>query len=170
MKILNFAVFSGLALVFGILQSTALSFLSNSGILPDLAFLVVIYFTFLSGSLEGELLGFLLGLEFDILSSTPFGFYTFVFTLFGYLLGKFKGVIQLDIVLIPLLITTVSMIARWILMLFFTLFLGLESASAQLLQLPQLFQGLISIVISPVIFFVLGLIWRTIHKTKGFSV
>lgn len=169
MKIVSNGVYVVLTLACLLLQGTFLSGINQSGLMPDLSFLVLIYFAFMTGSLEGVAAGFLYGLFMDVLTSVPFGFHSLCFTVLGYIAGKFKGTIQLDLILMPLLLIFVALVTRWIFMIIEALVLGTDALFLQLLQWPMLMQALVSLGVTPLVFLGLQALWKSLHRTQGFS-
>lgn len=96
-----------------ILQSTLFEFLKIFGVKPDLCLMLIIYAAIYRGSLAGMLTGFGAGLLNGFFSQ-PFGFHSFIYTVVGYFLGKFEGLISLNSWLIKIILVFASTIAKGI--------------------------------------------------------
>ncbi|MBI9071648.1 MAG: rod shape-determining protein MreD [Melioribacteraceae bacterium] len=72
-----------------ILQMTIVPFLTFSFIAPDLIMILVIYFALRDGQMFGMVLGFVLGLLFDLFSGSLLGGHMFAYTLTGFIAGYF---------------------------------------------------------------------------------
>ncbi|MEA5001267.1 MAG: rod shape-determining protein MreD [Endomicrobiaceae bacterium] len=77
-------------LILVILQFVLSKYISFGGIYPNFILMFIVYQALNKGALKGELLGFLYGLTWDILSTDVFGIRTLTFTVSGYLAGKFN--------------------------------------------------------------------------------
>jgi len=169
MNWLSFLIYTLLSAGFIFLQSSALPFLVSPGFIPDLAFILFVYFAFLKGALQGELLGFVLGLLLDVLTSAPFGFYSLSLSLLGYLIGKFKGMMQLNLIFIPLLIMFLASLSKWLLMLIIAFFLGFSDLLTNLFTLNMLIQNILTVLISPLIFFVLSFVNAHLNNRREYE-
>jgi rod shape-determining protein MreD len=59
------------------------------GIFPNFILIFVVYLGLLKGIINAQLMGFLLGLTWDVFSTDIFGIRTAMFTVIGYLVGRF---------------------------------------------------------------------------------
>lgn len=64
------------------------SYCAVFGISPDLVLIAVIYVSLRRGAMQGQLYGFAWGIAWDIISGDLFGSHAFLFTVFGFLIGK----------------------------------------------------------------------------------
>lgn len=108
-----------------ILQSTLFEFLKIFGVKPDLCLMLIIYVAINRGSLAGMVTGFGGGL-LDGFFIPPFGFQSLIYTIIGYLLGKFEGLITLSSWLIKIILVFASTIAKGILIGLGYLILGIS--------------------------------------------
>ena len=88
-----------------ILQSTLLNRIAVWGVTPDIALILIVFFSNRFGSTRGEISGFASGLIEDFISLSPLGFHAFIKTLSGFLFGLTRGNIFLDPVFMPLILT-----------------------------------------------------------------
>ena len=90
-------------LLAAMLQSTVLSRL---GVIihavPDIALIILVYISYVNGTMTGQLTGFFSGFMLDFLSSAPLGLNALIRTLIGALTGLLKGTFFLDFVILPL--------------------------------------------------------------------
>jgi len=91
-----------------IIQSTLLSRIAVWGVTPDIALILIVFFSNRYGSLRGQISGFASGLIEDFISLSPLGFHAFIKTLSGFIFGLTKGRIFLDPVFIPLVLTAAA--------------------------------------------------------------
>jgi len=89
----TFLVFVLLAII----QITLVPFLSYKQIAPDLILILVVFFTLNTGQLKGTIMGFTVGLLFDILSGGIIGSAAFSKTLCGFLTGYFYNENKMDL-------------------------------------------------------------------------
>ena len=71
--------------------------------IPDLVLILVVYVSFMNGSVAGSSSGFLSGLLLDFISVAPIGLNACVQTISGFVFGKFTGSFNLDRVVIPMM-------------------------------------------------------------------
>lgn len=91
-----------------ILQTTLFPLFSIRGILPNTALIIVTSYALLRGSREGALVGVASGLLQDIFFCTSIGFYSGLFLLFGFLIGRSQRNFYRENYLLPILFCTVS--------------------------------------------------------------
>lgn len=105
---------SGLLAAALFLQSTPLyHYLGIYSVVPDLALLLLVFFSIQKGSMVGQFAGFLAGLVLAMLGSGyPAGVFSIAYLLLGYVFGFGKGNIFFDPVLIPLLVGIVATVLR----------------------------------------------------------
>jgi rod shape-determining protein MreD len=72
-----------------LLQLTVVPFISYQNISPDLLIILIVYYTLLNGQLFGTILGFLLGILFDLVSGGLLGSSAFAYTLAAFITGYF---------------------------------------------------------------------------------
>ncbi|MDR1469770.1 MAG: rod shape-determining protein MreD [Spirochaetaceae bacterium] len=90
-----------LILIAALLQSTLFFRLSIYHAVPDIALLILVFVSYVNGSLMGQTTGFFGGLLLDFVSFAPLGLNIFVRTVTGYLVGLLRGVFFLDRVFLP---------------------------------------------------------------------
>lgn len=72
-----------------VLQLTIIPLISFNQIAPDLILIVLVYYTLKLGQIHGTILGFIMGLLFDLVSGGVLGSAMFAKTLSGFLTGYF---------------------------------------------------------------------------------
>ena len=95
----------GIAIILAaaLLQSTVLSRLTlYISAVPDLALCILVYISYVNGTMTGQLTGFLSGILLDFLSAAPLGLNAFVRTISGAVIGLFHGSFFLDIFFLPM--------------------------------------------------------------------
>ena len=94
-------------ITFIILQSVLFTKIEVLPAFPDIAFIVFIFSSISLGSAKAQTIGFLSGLVLDFLSFAPLGFFSLIYAIIGFLLGKMKGKYFIDPVLIPIILTII---------------------------------------------------------------
>lgn len=103
-----FALFLIIGLFCLLLEGTILSSISLFSILPNLTLVVVVCTGLLLGDRRGRFLGLILGLLQDLFFAGVIGYYGLIFYLLGYFSGLFRGRIQEDNLLFPLVFCFLS--------------------------------------------------------------
>ncbi len=107
-----------------ILQSTVLSGVRIRGVRPDIALLLLVFFSHILGPMEGKVMGFLGGLVKDFLSLSPFGFHALIDCSVGHIFGFSKEKVYIDPVTLPVLLAVaVTLIKALASFLLFALYL-----------------------------------------------
>ena len=75
-------------LLAAVVQSTLLENIRILGGRPDLVLLLAVTWSIIRGAHDGAIWGFMGGMFCDLLSASPFGLWTFVLTLVGFLAGQ----------------------------------------------------------------------------------
>ncbi len=113
----------GLSIAFVILQSTLLQKISVFGIVPDIALIVIVFTSYSSGSMSGQMTGFFTGLVQDFISSGPLGFNALIKTFIGFIYGKIQGKLFLDHILLPVIFIVIATVMKEILISLISLLL-----------------------------------------------
>jgi len=100
------------SVIAGVLQSTLLSHIALYRAVPDLALCIVVYASYVNGSMTGQFSGFFSGLCLDFLSAAPLGFNCFIRTLIGALAGLIKGNFFLDFFFLPMILCAIATLAK----------------------------------------------------------
>lgn len=101
-----------LCVIAGILQSTIISQISFTNVVPDLALCILVFSAYVNGTMMGQVSGFFSGLLLDFLSAAPLGLNCFVRTLIGALTGIFKGSLFLDMFFMPIILCALATIIK----------------------------------------------------------
>ena len=91
-----------------VLQTTLFQFFSIRGILPNTALIIVTSYALLRGSKEGALVGVFSGLLWDVFFQTTLGFYSLLFALIGFLIGRSQRNFYRENYLLPVLFCTTA--------------------------------------------------------------
>lgn len=153
-----------------LLQTTVLSYLVLWGVKANLLLLVFIVLATQNGSFVSQIVGFVLGLVVDMVTTAPLGFHAFLFSLAGYLFGLGSGKVYFDPIVMPallgLLATLFDVVVRSLLNLVFQL--G-EPLSA-FVNFGFLIQLVLNLVLSPVVFWSSGWIKNRFQDSRrGFG-
>ncbi len=99
-------------LLFVFLQSTLIKKLPGSFIYPDIALVILVFFSNGRGIMEGQVSGFITGMAEDFLSMSPPGFNSFIRTVTGFFYGSFKGKIFIDPIFFPVIMVSVATLLK----------------------------------------------------------
>ena len=148
---------TALAVGCSLLQSTWLHSIAILSVIPDPALLVIIYVSFHNARTEGVVSGFLSGLIQDFISSAPLGFNAFIRTIVSYGFNCLSGNFYIDRILMPMLFGAVGTLAKALstalLALLFPAFIHGYNFLDRVLWIEMAYNA----VLSPVLFFILGL-------------
>lgn len=100
-----------------IIQTTWLDAIAIYSVLPDLALLAVIYISFKSHGLQGQMTGFFAGLLQDGVSAAPLGLSAFINTALATLFNSLSGRFYIDKILMPFLFGMSATIMKAIMLL-----------------------------------------------------
>lgn len=143
----------GLLLLF---QSTLLSYLVVAGVKPDLLLVVFVILAAQNGSFPSQIVGFILGLAIDMVTTAPLGFHAFEFSLAGYLFGLGSGKVYFDPLVMPaflgFLATLYSVLASFALNTVF----ALGSPASAFFHVGVLFQLVLNLLLAPLVFWLYG--------------
>ena len=98
--------------LFVLLESTLLKKFPSHFIYPDIALVILVFFSNNRGVIEGQISGFLIGMAEDFLSLSPLGFNAFIKTVVGFIFGNSKGKIFLDPVFFPMLMVLIATLVK----------------------------------------------------------
>ncbi len=112
----KYAVTSLILVAAVILQTTVLHHVAILDVKPDLALIILVFFSIRRGAWIGQTAGFTMGLVEDFLSLSPLGFHSFIKTLIGYVYGNIHGKIYVDPIFFPLLIVLTATMLKGLLM------------------------------------------------------
>jgi rod shape-determining protein MreD len=154
--------------VAAVLQSTLLSPLSVFfHAKPDIALDILVFYAYLNGVMQGQLLGFFSGLFLDFLSNAPLGLNLFVRTVIGAVSGLLNGSFLLDTVFLPVLLCAgATLLKAAMLLLLNILFAG--AVPAYQLNAPTLWVELaMNAALAPLIFRLIKMFTSFISKRKS---
>jgi rod shape-determining protein MreD len=74
------------------------------GVIPDLAFLLILWVAYNNKGFEGVIVAFLCGLVSDLLSSAPLGYSSFLYIVPAYAISFLRKVVDLDRLILPVIL------------------------------------------------------------------
>lgn len=168
--ILYFLSFFGIAVACGILQTSILHVFAFSSFfpIPDLAFIVLVYVAFTQGEMLGQVLGFTSGIVLDFLSLAPFGFNAFVRTVMGHAIGRFKGVILLDSIFLPMSIVSLSLVVKAIVSIVLAMIIGQTSVTQRIFSTDFVLDFFLTVLLAPAMFLPLKGLSRLLMDRKAY--
>ncbi|MDR2143529.1 MAG: rod shape-determining protein MreD [Treponema sp.] len=107
-----------------LIQSTLLSLLTDQHITPDLTLGILVYSSYVNGTMTGQITGFFSGIFLDFLSASPLGLNTFIRTVVGALAGLIKGTFFLDAVVLPMALCATATFVRAFMLFLLRLLFG----------------------------------------------
>lgn len=135
-----------------LLKTAIFSHISFFTVLPDLVLLTVIYIAISNGALTGLTCGFIAGLLADFLSAAPIGLHSFIFTLTGYLIGKFYGVYNLNKVIFPCVLGGIGFLFKVILLFVLKILFGQNIHTYDVFSINFALETAVNIVFTPFVF------------------
>jgi rod shape-determining protein MreD len=111
-------------IVAALIQSTLLSLLTDQHITPDLTLGILVYSSYVNGTMTGQITGFFSGIFLDFLSASPLGLNTFIRTVIGALAGLIRGTFFLDAVVLPMALCAAATFARAFMLFLLRMLLG----------------------------------------------
>lgn len=152
--------------LFVLLQSTILKFIAIEGVIPDISLIAIVFLANKNGRILGETAGFAAGIAEDLLSLSPLGFHALLKTVLGFLFGFTKGVVFLDAVLMPVLMTSVATVLKLILISILNAFIHLPSLTFAFFSFQTLIEIGYTLLLSPFIFAFLGLFRTFLPRSR----
>lgn len=139
-----------------LLQTTLLSYFVVLGSKPDLLWIVFAILATQNGSFSAQIVGFILGLVTDIVTTAPLGFHAFQFSLAGYVFGLGSGKVYFDPLIMPAFLgflATVFQVATGFLL---TMVFRLGDPWGAYFHMGTVFQMLMNVILGPVIYWLSG--------------
>ncbi len=135
-------------------QMLCTDFLSIYVVFPNILLLGTVFFSLQLGSMQGQWVGFILGLLADVASISILGSQTFMFTLIGNLVGRLHGQIDEEKPIAQMtLVFSASVLYFAGLLMFENFFTG---SATRFGSRATFFQPLYTTLMGPVVFWVLG--------------
>ncbi|MDR1506938.1 MAG: rod shape-determining protein MreD [Treponema sp.] len=111
-------------IIAALIQSSLLSLLTERHITPDLTLGILVYISYVNGTMTGQITGFFSGIFLDFLSAAPLGLNTFIRTVVGALAGLIKGTFFLDAVVLPMALCAAATFIRALMLFILNLIFG----------------------------------------------
>lgn len=146
-----------------VLQSTLFDFMAIRGVQPDLILIVSTYTAFRYGSQVGQVQGFIFGIVEDATAITPFGFHSLTRLIHAHVIGRSRGTVTLDYVVVPVLFVLVTFIVKTLTIAGITLLFSLQELVNPVWSTATLIEAAYTAVMAPFLF--VGL--RMLKSTNG---
>lgn len=159
-----------LASLFMFLQSTLLQALAIDGVVPNLALLVILIGAYHGIAHEGAIAGFMAGFSLDLLSSAPFGYHSFCFTIAAWSAASIQRLVKIEGVLLPTLLGAMGSIAMMLSAGLLGLLYGPERVVAVSLADPRVWiEVAYNAALTPILLFAArpGLTWLYSRDRRG---
>lgn len=121
---LGFLLLPGLLLLALLLQVTVTDMIQIRGVVPDLVFLLVVFYAFVRGRREGAFWGYVAGLLQDLVTGHYFGLNALSMMAVGYLVGWCEGRVYKESSLVVTVVAGLSFLAGQMVHYLLLAFLG----------------------------------------------
>ena len=135
-------------------QMLGTDFLSIHGVFPNILLLATVFFALQLGSMQGQWVGFILGLLADVASISILGSQTFMFTIIGNLVGRLHGQIDEEKPIAQMTFVFASSILYFLGLLAFESFF--TGSAERFGSRATYFQPIYTTLMGPIVFWVLG--------------
>jgi len=153
-----------------VIQTTLLSYLVVFGSKPNVLLVVFVILATQNGSFSSQIVGFVLGLVVDTITTMPLGYHAFIFSLAGYLFGLGRGKVYFDPIVLPVLLGLLATIYETIIGFSLNILFNLGQPISSYFNMGTLFQTILNILLSPLIFWLYGWIKEKFQNTRrGFG-
>ena len=154
--------------LFVLLQSTLLKKLPSNFIYPDIALLILLFFSNNKGVTEGTISGFVIGMAEDFLSLSPLGFNSFIKTVIGFIFGNTKGKIFLDPIFFPVLLVLIASLMKGFVAVFISSVFLSQEAAPMVFTFRFAVEIIENCICAPFIFALMKLIKFYTFEDRGF--
>jgi len=144
-----------ICVAFAILQSTLLGKIAILNVIPDLALCVLVFSSYVNGTMTGQISGFLSGLFIDFLSAAPIGMSSLIRTLIGALAGLFKDSLFLGYVIMPIILCAIATILKALMMFVLHLVMGSVIPAYSFINMEFWIELGLNSVCAPLLFLIL---------------
>ena len=138
-----------------ILQSAVLYRIAFLEITPDLALCILIFSSYVNGTMAGQVSGFFSGLFYDFLSAAPLGMNCLIRTIAGALTGIFKGQFFLDIIFMPVILCVLATLLKAAVIMILHLIMGSAVPAISFTTPPFWIELGLNAISAPLLFFLL---------------
>jgi len=156
-----------LSSVFLIIQTTWMKNGLFWGVIPDFCLLIILWVAYYNRNSQGMITGFLSGIICDFLSSSPLGYFSFLYIIPAYAATFFRKIVTMDAFFIPVLLGFAGTILKGLASIFLLLIYGPEYMSAYSLSDYHFWiEATLNGALAPLLFFGLGKIRRLLVTKK----
>jgi rod shape-determining protein MreD len=136
-------------------------YLGIFGIFPNFILIVIAYLGVSKKTIDAQLMGFLFGLTWDAFSIDIFGIKALMFTIIGYLIGKFCGDFYANKILSQFVVVFSANVIYWLgFDLIHFIILGSESYMASFTDVSFYMEAVVTVLIAPTVFHILGMLYN----------
>lgn len=132
-----------------ILQSTAISYFSIFGVVPNTSLIIIVAIALLKGKKVGSTTGLLIGLLQDIVFSSVIGVNAFIYFFIGYLMGMAEDKLSKENILLPVIMSIITTIGYHFFYFLFMFFLNYDISFSiffkQIVIIEMIYNSLLSI-------------------------
>jgi rod shape-determining protein MreD len=147
-----------------VIQSDSFDVIKIAGVKPDILFIVIVYMSYIFGSLYGEVSGFIGGLLQDTISNSLLGMMAFSKMFIGFFAGMFgRNIIKNNILTIMLLLFVATIAKGIFLLLLHFIFHKADLSYIVSIIIPEAFYNAI---LAPPLFFIFDKIYENEIKKE----
>ena len=139
-----------------LLQTTVLSYFVIFGVKADILLIVFVVLASQNGSFPSQIVGFVLGLVIDTVTTAPLGYHAFLFSLAGYLFGLGSGKVYFDPLIMPMFLGFLATFFELIVGFLLNFVFQLGQPLSAFLHIGILIQLILNLLLSPVVFWLFG--------------
>ncbi len=139
-----------------LIQTAVFSHITIFKFRPEIVLLIISFIAISNGSITGMICGFIGGFILDFLSLAPMGLHAFIFTLQAYIIGKFRGLYNINKFFFPCFLGLSSFLFK-VLLLFVLNFIFGNNIHYHIFNIEFLIQLAINTFLTPFVFFILNL-------------
>jgi rod shape-determining protein MreD len=164
MKELIFYIF--LYIVFCLLQFSFGKYLNICGIFPNLISILIVYLGLSKKTINAQILGFLLGLTWDVFSPNVFGVRAIMFASMGYFTGLLSKNFDRDRISTQCVVVLFSNIIYWLGFNFtyYILTNGSSHTSFAFITFRGTLRLIVTVIIAPAVFYILDFLIDYMYK------
>ncbi|GMO67288.1 MAG: rod shape-determining protein MreD [Endomicrobiia bacterium] len=150
--LLLYVFFSMIQFIFG-------KYLNVFGIFPNFILIIIVYLGVSKKIIDVQLMGFLFGLTWDVFSTDIFGIRALMFTVIGYLIGKFFIYFDTNKILVQFVVVFFANVVYWFgfSLIHFIIF-GNEIYMTSFIDISCYMKVIATVLIAPIVFHVLGVV------------
>jgi len=137
-----------------ILQFSFGQFLSIGGVFPNFILIAIVFIALFDGQIPAEILGFILGLTWDVFSTDVFGVRAVLFASLGYFIGMLRNSFERDQMFAQFTVVLLASVAFWVGFSVIITILpeGVSGAAPFEVAFSGILKVVVTVLITPIVF------------------